>query len=123
MSVAACGCVAAAFTQNVFIELGGLTVTMMGFLAGLYGPFYSQLSSLGTGKTAATGIALANSIGSFGGFFGPAIIGVVKDQTGGCSAAMLLLAAGLAIGALAFVAFGRASTSRTTPVAETSAAT
>jgi ACS family tartrate transporter-like MFS transporter len=96
---------------------------MMGWLAGLYGAFYSQLSLLGTGKTAATGIALTNSIGTIGGFVGPALIGIVKDQTGGYSAAMLLLAAGLTIAALSFVALGRAFAPGITPLAGTSAAT
>jgi ACS family tartrate transporter-like MFS transporter len=108
MLVAACGFVAASATQNAFLELIGLTVAMMAYLGGAYGPFYSLLSSLGTGKTAAAGIALANSILIIGGFVGPTVIGIVKDRTGGYSAAMLLLAAALVAAALMLVAFGRA---------------
>ena len=44
-----------------------------------------------TGTAAATGIAVINSIGNLGGFFGPTAVGMVKDATGDFHYGLLLL--------------------------------
>jgi len=50
------------------------------------------------GGTAAAGcVAFVNSIGNIGGFLGPYLMGWLKDRTGGYSAGMVALAAGLAV--------------------------
>jgi MFS transporter, ACS family, tartrate transporter len=110
--LAASGFVVASIAQNYLIELCGLTVAMAAFLAAAYGPFYSLLSTLSTGRKGPAGIALSNAILIFGGFVGPLAIGIVKDQTGGYSASMALLAAGLIGSALIYLAFGRALAAR-----------
>lgn len=53
-----------------------------------------------TGSSAAAGIALISSIGTTGGFFGPSIIGFLKQTTGGDSGAFLGLAGLALLGAL-----------------------
>lgn len=45
------------------------------------------------GPSAAAGIALINSIGQCGGFFGPSILGIVKQVTGSDSGGLFALAA------------------------------
>jgi ACS family tartrate transporter-like MFS transporter len=52
------------------------------------------------GSSAAAGIALISSIGTTGGFFGPSIIGFLKQTTGSDSGAFLGLAALALLGAL-----------------------
>jgi ACS family tartrate transporter-like MFS transporter len=64
-------------------------------------------TALLTGSAAAAGIALINSVGSTGGFFGPSIIGWMRDATGGFSGALLFLAAAMAATAIALLVLGR----------------
>jgi ACS family tartrate transporter-like MFS transporter len=65
------------------------------------------------GAAAAGAIALINSLGNFGGFLGPAAIGMAKTYTGSYAASLLLIAAFLATGA-AVVIWERAREQRTT---------
>jgi nitrate/nitrite transporter NarK len=44
------------------------------------------------GTAAAAGIGLINAIGNLGGFFGPSIMGTLRDMTGGYSGGLLVLA-------------------------------
>ena len=64
--------------------------------------FWTLPAALLTGTAAAGGIALVNSIGNLGGFFGPLAIGSLKEATGSYAPALWVLAAGLA-GAAAIV--------------------
>lgn len=52
------------------------------------------------GTAAAGGIALINSIGLFGGFFSPTLIGWTKEATGSLQAGLLVMAALLVLGAV-----------------------
>ena len=88
----------------------------MGLLAA-FGPFFSLPSSFLGGTAAAGGIALVNAIGALGAFFGPVIIGVLKEQTGNYASAMAALALGLVLSAAIVLALGRAMAPRTTKVA------
>jgi ACS family tartrate transporter-like MFS transporter len=47
-----------------------------------YGPFFSIPSQFLTGISAASGIALINSVANLGGFAGPYAIGTIKARTG-----------------------------------------
>ena len=53
-----------------------------------------------TGTAAATGIAVINSIGNLGGFFGPTAVGMVKDATGDFRYGLLLLGVSVLIGGI-----------------------
>jgi len=46
-----------------------------------------------TGTAAASGIAWINSLGNLGGFFGPSIVGWIKDLTGSFAGGLYALAA------------------------------
>jgi ACS family tartrate transporter-like MFS transporter len=70
----------------------GMSIAAMG-LYGSKGPFWSMPSMILTGTAAASGIAWINSIGNLGGFFGPTIVGWVKDFTGSFAGGLYALAA------------------------------
>ena len=55
------------------------------------------------GTGAAAGIALINSLGNLGGWFGPSLIGWLRDVTGGYTGGLLALAAVLVAEALVVV--------------------
>jgi len=82
------------------------------------GPFYSLPSSFLTGPAAAGGIALVNSIANFGGFLGPYLVGILKERTGGYTAAYAALATFLIFAAILVVMVGRRMPSRE-PVSQT----
>jgi ACS family tartrate transporter-like MFS transporter len=52
------------------------------------------------GTAAAAGIALINAVGNLGGFFGPSLMGFLRERSEGYSAGLLVLAAALATQAL-----------------------
>lgn len=76
-----------------------LTISVCGAF-GSYSPFWAIPPSFLTGAAAAGGIALINSIGNLGGFFGPYIVGYIKDMTGSFNASMIFLAVVLALGGI-----------------------
>ena len=78
---ATAGLILAAATMGTWWALAGMCISTAGFY-GTKGPFWSMPSMLLTGTAAAGGIAWINSIGNVGGFFGPAIVGWLKDVTG-----------------------------------------
>lgn len=75
-----------------------LTISLCGAF-GAYSPFWSIPPSFLTGAAAGAGIALINSIGNLGGFFGPYLVGYVRDTTGSFNTSMLFLGSSLIIGA------------------------
>jgi ACS family tartrate transporter-like MFS transporter len=103
--VSALGFLIAAFSSNPILGVIGLTVGAAG-IGGASPTIWIFPSTLLTGTAAAAGIALINSVGSTGGFFGPTIIGWVRDATGGFQGALLFLAAAMAITAAAIFVLG-----------------
>lgn len=96
----------AASSSNLVLFIG-ITLVIVG-LDAVIGPFWSLPSSFLRGPAAAGGIALINTFGTgAGGFIGPTIIGFMREDSGGFSSSMAVLAIGL-IGTCAIVlAFGR----------------
>lgn len=58
-------------------------------------PFWALVTAFLSGSAAAGGIALINSVGNLGGFFGPYIVGVIKDRTHSDLVALLFLGSAL----------------------------
>jgi ACS family tartrate transporter-like MFS transporter len=75
--------------------------------------FWCVPTKLLKGPSAAAGIALVSSIGTSGGFFGPSIIGILKQTTGSDSGAFLGLAGLALLGA--FVCIGLRHTAAFSP--------
>lgn len=101
----AVGFLIAAFASNPLIAIFGLTIGAAG-IGGASPTIWTFPSTLLTGTAAAAGIALINSVGSTGGFFGPTIIGWVRDLTGGFQGSLIFLAVVMAITAGAILVLG-----------------
>lgn len=101
------GFVIAATAQNAFLSIMGLCLAFAGSKASLP-PFWALSTQFLKGTAAAGGIALINSVGNLGGFFGPPLVGLIKDKTGSNFGGLVLLGAcyvGVAL--LAFAIPGR----------------
>ena len=97
------GFVIAATASNAVLCIAGLAIAFAGSKASLP-PFWALSTQFLKGTAAAGGIALINSVGNLGGFFGPTFVGLIKDKTGSNFGGLVLLGAcyiGVAI--LAFV--------------------
>ena len=86
------GLVIAGLFVGTWWSLVGMCIAATG-LYGTKGPFWSMPSALLTGAAAASGIAWINSIGNLGGFFGPSIVGFVRQSTGSFAGGLYALAA------------------------------
>ena len=93
----------AAQTNSIVPGLAFVTLALMATFS-MQGPFWASATSLMSGTAAAAGIALINSFGNLGGFFGPYIIGAKRSSGGGFREGMLIITAFLGLaGILAFV--------------------
>jgi ACS family tartrate transporter-like MFS transporter len=104
--VAACAAVAAtglllavAFRHNVWLVVLSFTLSQMGQRS-VMSVFWAIPPMVLGGTAAAAGIGLINAIGNLGGFFGPSIMGSLRDLTGGYTGGLLVLAAVLVVEAL-----------------------
>jgi ACS family tartrate transporter-like MFS transporter len=116
MLLAAAALGVASVAGNPLVILAALALAMAGGLSGI-GPFQSLLSSYTRGAAAASSLALVNTIGTFGGFFGPVIVGTLRGWTGGYGAAMAALAGAQLLAALIVIAAGRAMARSRQPMA------
>jgi ACS family tartrate transporter-like MFS transporter len=76
---------------SAFVALGGmhsavvtmilLTFLTIGYCSSLP-PFWAMPGESLTGFSAASGIALVNSVGNLGGFAGPYVVGFIREKTG-----------------------------------------
>jgi MFS transporter, ACS family, tartrate transporter len=103
---AAIGFVLAAITASPVIGLLGLVIGTAGIAAGSPSVWVLPTALL-TGTASAAGLALINATGSTGGFFGPYVIGWVRDATGSFSMPLLFLAAVMAAAAGVVIVLGR----------------
>jgi MFS transporter, ACS family, tartrate transporter len=87
---------------SIILSFVFLTIALCGAF-GAYSPFWSIPPSFLTEAAAAGAIALINSIGNLGGFFGPYIVGYIKDTTGSFNTAMLFLGASMILSSLIIV--------------------
>jgi sugar phosphate permease len=101
--VASMGMLLAATTGNAIFVAVGMAMVVFGHNT-MLPVFWCLPSSFLRGAGAAAGIALINSLGNLGGFFGPQLFGAVKSWTGGYTLAFFCLAAVAASASV--VAFG-----------------
>jgi MFS transporter, ACS family, tartrate transporter len=99
IALAAAGMVLTAYTRNPVLELVSLSLVAIG-IWGTLGPFWALATSFLSGTAASGGIALINSVGNLGGFFGPYIVGVIKDLTGVFKYGLIVLGVILLTGCL-----------------------
>jgi MFS transporter, ACS family, tartrate transporter len=99
--------------SNGFAALALAFVWLCNFA--VFGPFLSLPTAFLSGPALAGGMALIGAFGSLGGFVGPFLIGVLKQQTGNYSAAMAALAVELILSGAIMLALGRTMAPRHQP--------
>ncbi len=78
------------------LSIAALGMATSGILSAL-STFWSLPTAFLSGRTAAGGIALINSIGNLGGYFGPFLLGWVKQTSGNLDIGLYVLASGLVL--------------------------
>ena len=112
MTLTALGVICATFQTAPLVAMIGITLATFGTWATV-AVFWTVPTSLLTGSAAAGAVALINSLGNLGGFFGPSIIGWVKDWSGGSyTIGMFVIAVGLIVGGILAVILGRFTSPR-----------
>src|SRR5688572_2798158 len=101
-AIGALGFVASAHFTSPWPALVALAVAAVGDL-GTRGPFWALPTRFLTGRAAAAGIALINTMASVGGFVGSYAVGFVADITGSFAGGLLFLAALLLLAAVGAV--------------------
>ena len=94
--VGAIGLFAAAQASSTLVLIVAISIGSVG-VQSMVGPFWAIPTTLLAGSAAAVGIALINSVGNLGGFFGPYIIGFVRRETGGFAGGLLMVGGTLAL--------------------------
>ncbi|HEU5351272.1 MAG TPA: MFS transporter [Terracidiphilus sp.] len=104
--VAALGFLVAGLAPNAPVAILGFSLAATGVLASM--PVFWSASTLAlAGPLVAAHIALINSLGNLGGFFGPALIGWLSHTTHSYFAGLAAIGLFLAIGALASARLAR----------------
>jgi MFS transporter, ACS family, tartrate transporter len=86
----------AAYASSLAAVVMAISVAMLS-VSSMVGPFWALPTKFLQGTAAAAGIALINSIGNLGGFFGPAMIGSVRTSTGSFRGGFLIAGVTLAL--------------------------
>jgi len=110
--IAGAGFAVASVSTSNLLSMIALTFGVMGIYCTL-GPLISLPSEFLGDTAAAGGIGLVYALASLGAFVGPFLIGLLKEQTGGYAAGMMVLAAGMIVAAGAALMLGRAMSART----------
>lgn len=111
--LAAVGLIYAGNVSTLFTVIVALTLVTVGISASKP-PLWSMPTVFLSGPAAAAGIATINSIGNLGGFVGPMIIGVIRQQTGSYTWGLYSVAGLLAFSALVvLILSARANKSQT----------
>ena len=95
----AVGLVVLVLSDSLTIGLVGLTLALIG-ITSARAVFWTIPTRFMTGVGAASGLAFINSIGVMGGYFGPELMGTLKDLTGDYMAGLLTMAGILAASTL-----------------------
>jgi MFS family permease len=95
----AVGLVVSVLSDSLAIGLIGLTIALIG-ITSARAVFWTIPTRFMTGVGAASGLAFINSIGVAGGYFGPELMGTLKEFTGGYLAGLLTMAGILAASTL-----------------------
>ena len=101
------GLAVASLAQSNGVILAALTFGLIGVYAA-FGPFFSLPSSFLRGTAAAGGIGLIGTLGNFGSFLGPTLIGVLRQGSGNHSTGLAAVGLGFGIAVFIVIAVGRA---------------
>ena len=109
--VGALGFGAAALTSNPYLAMAALCVAATGLWISNT-VFWTLPTAILAGTPAAAGLALINSVGNFGGFFGAILTGWVRAHTGSFALALAALGCFLALSGVLVLLVARAPESR-----------
>jgi len=117
-SLGAAGYLWAALAPGAVMALTGLCIATLGIWS-MFGVFWAHAGDLLGGAAAAGGFAFINSFSTLGGFVGPVLMGMVREQTQSFSGSLLVLAAfaALTAGAAMLIENTRAAVSEVEPLA------
>jgi len=102
MVLAACGSIgacAAGFAGSTAAMIALLSLAVGGCLS-MLGPFWALAAATLSESTSAAGIAIINSLGNFGGFFGPRTVGALVSVNRGYSGGMMVVGTAVLLGGL-----------------------
>jgi len=102
----AIGLLIAAAVPTLSGAMVGISISTLGVIAAR--PiFWTLPGSFLTGSAAAAGIAFINAFGNLGGFIGPYVIGLIKDQTGSFTLGIVATSLPLALSVVAALVLAR----------------
>ena len=93
---AAAALLVAAYGHAAVIVVAGIGLGLA-LAESMAGPFWALATSSMAGLSAATGIAVINSLGNLGGYFGPDIIGFFRSANGGFRGGLLAISLTLVV--------------------------
>jgi MFS transporter, ACS family, tartrate transporter len=96
--VGAAALIAAGYSGMPVLVIAGMSLGMLGAQS-MVGPFWALATSRLNATTAAASIAVINSVGNLGGYFGPFIIGWARSDGGNFRGGLLAVGAVLAVSA------------------------
>ncbi|HTZ81387.1 MAG TPA: MFS transporter [Stellaceae bacterium] len=105
LAVIVLGLGAASVIADPLLKMAFLCLAGFGFFAVLP-VFWTLPTAFLSGTAAAAGIAAVNSIGNLGGYFGPQIFGLLRDETGGDLASLIFLAGCALVGIIIVLVLG-----------------
>jgi MFS transporter, ACS family, tartrate transporter len=105
LAITAAGIAASTLTGDPTLTVAAFTFAACGAFAGLP-VFWTLPTAVLSGSAAAAGIAVINSIGNLSGFFGPYVMGWIKDATGSFTGGLLLIAALALLAMIVVLALG-----------------
>jgi ACS family tartrate transporter-like MFS transporter len=88
----------AAYGWTPVLVIAGMSLGMVGAQS-MTGPFWALSTSRLSAGSAAASIAVINSVGNLGGYFGPYIIGLARSDGGSFRGGLLAVGAVLAVSA------------------------
>jgi ACS family tartrate transporter-like MFS transporter len=95
----------AAYSKGPFLVVAGMVLGMIGAQS-MVGPFWAMATAKTSGA-AAPAIAVINSVGNLGGYFGPYIIGLARSAEGDFRGGLLAIGVVLAVSGVLALAVGR----------------
>ena len=104
----AVGLLLAGFGHSTVLVVAGIGLGLA-FAESMVGPFWAMATSSMAGISAAAGIAVINSLGNLGGYFGPDIIGIFRTANGGFRGGLLAISATLVFSGSIALIVGRRS--------------
>jgi len=114
---AAAGLLVAAYAHGPVIVVAGIGVGLA-LAESMVGPFWALATSSMAGLSAATGIAVINSLANLGGYFGPDIIGFFRSANGGFRGGLLAISATLVVSGSIALIVGRTVSNQKAKIGE-----